>query len=236
MKAIKTASVFDKPVLMVYAVLPKIQARRKKLFGAAADLKTLQLFNNLQDHTSKIANASGLEIFWFFDHELPGKSFGERYSAAFASIFEKGYQKIISVGNDIPQLQISHIRRAAEILEKKSAVLGPTEDGGDYLIGISADVFQLELFRKLPWNTSDLHHKLNEYLEKNHSPIYTLEELIDVDDLKALDSIRKTYNLNWIKWLFQSLRHYISINIYSKPDFLMKRDNPLRAPPVFQLG
>ncbi len=236
MISLKDSSVFDNSVLMVYAVLPKIQASKKQLFKSNLAFKGLQLFEALQQRTQEIANASGLETVWFYDHEIPGRSFGERYSTAFANLFEKGYEHVISIGNDIPQLQISHIHQAVSSLESYTAVLGPTVDGGDYLIAFSADSFDKESFSNLPWNSPHLHQKLTQSFQKNTCEVYFLEELIDVDDFEALQSIGKIYSLKWIRMLLQILKQYSPKFNDLLQDFLIQKDNPLRAPPFFHPG
>ncbi|HAH38427.1 MAG TPA: hypothetical protein DCL81_18655, partial [Algoriphagus sp.] len=62
----------DQPVLMIYALSPAYQARRKSLFGAAHHADTVKLFQDLHQKTESLAQNSGLKTFWFFDHLQEG--------------------------------------------------------------------------------------------------------------------------------------------------------------------
>jgi hypothetical protein len=64
-----------------------------------------------------------------------GRSFGERLENAFADARALGYQKIVAVPGDVPQLGAAVLARAFELLETRRTVLGPSPDGGVYLLG-----------------------------------------------------------------------------------------------------
>lgn len=63
-------------------------------------------------------------------------SLGERMSDAFKKAFEDGYEKVVLIGTDIPELQASTLITAFDRLDVADAVIGPTCDGGYYLIGM----------------------------------------------------------------------------------------------------
>lgn len=65
-----------------------------------------------------------------------GQGLGERMHLALAAVLEKGYDACLLVGADIPELTARQLTDAFRILEKKDVVLGPTIDGGYYLIGM----------------------------------------------------------------------------------------------------
>ena len=74
-------------------------------------------------------------------HELPvaissqeGEGLGDRIECAFARGLESA-EKMILVGSDSPTVPLSLLERAYEVLDDQDAVLGPTPDGGYYLIG-----------------------------------------------------------------------------------------------------
>ena len=60
--------------------------------------------------------------------------------SAFDSLFSRGYKHIVLIGSDSPDLPVDNIITAFRTLESHpdSLVLGPTEDGGYYLIGLGA--------------------------------------------------------------------------------------------------
>lgn len=65
-----------------------------------------------------------------------GGALGERMENAFRVVFQDGYESCILIGTDIPELKSSYLEQAFHKLRMKDVVLGPTPDGGYYLIGM----------------------------------------------------------------------------------------------------
>lgn len=65
-----------------------------------------------------------------------GQDLGERMYLALAEVLGKGYDACLLVGADIPELTARQLTDAFRLLEKEDVVLGPTTDGGYYLIGM----------------------------------------------------------------------------------------------------
>jgi hypothetical protein len=65
-------------------------------------------------------------------------------SHAIQSVLDKGYDKVIVLGNDSPGLHLNHLQEAFLELQDKSVVLGPDFKGGTY------GVFKISLIRLLP--------------------------------------------------------------------------------------
>jgi len=79
---------------------------------------------------------------------------GERMQAAFAEMFENGFENCCIIGSDIPDLPYAYITQAFDILANHpaDAVFGPSSDGGYYLLGLKQMVPQL--FSGIEWSTS----------------------------------------------------------------------------------
>ena len=79
---------------------------------------------------------------------------GARLAQSFASLFASGYAAALAIDSDTPTLPTSILRDAVKLIRTPGidVVLGPTEDGGYYLIGLRAP--QPELFRNVVWSTS----------------------------------------------------------------------------------
>lgn len=69
-------------------------------------------------------------------HFQCGASFAERLENAIESLAQLGYQEIVIVGRDCPELGQSDIFEAFALLRQHRLVLGPDHRGGCYLIGI----------------------------------------------------------------------------------------------------
>ena len=65
-----------------------------------------------------------------------GLTLGDRMLAAARDAFEAGYERAAIVGTDIPHMRPDSIRRAFDLLAEADVVLGPTPDGGYWLIGL----------------------------------------------------------------------------------------------------
>ncbi len=70
----------------------------------------------------------------FFSQQ--GKNLGERMYNAIAYVLNLGYDAVILTGTDLPLLIAEHINKGFAALEKADIAIGPTSDGGYYLIGM----------------------------------------------------------------------------------------------------
>lgn len=68
--------------------------------------------------------------------EQRGSSLGERMYNALEDAFAMGYEKAVLIGTDIPELEAESINIAFDNLDGADIVIGPTADGGYYLIGM----------------------------------------------------------------------------------------------------
>jgi rSAM/selenodomain-associated transferase 1 len=83
-----------------------------------------------------------------------GEHLGDRMYGALRTHLEQGDPAIV-VGSDIPEMQATHLEEAMRALKKgNDVVIGPSEDGGYWLIGLSREA--PELFVDIPWGTSDV--------------------------------------------------------------------------------
>ncbi len=123
------------------------EARAKTLFPTQAD----KAFDGLISHA--IATIRQTKLPYFVHTEQVGQSFAERFTHAIQKIFDQGYERVITIGNDSPELTAGMIRKADQLLQNRSLVMGKSQDGGAYLIGIQKEVFDPEAFVDLPWQT-----------------------------------------------------------------------------------
>lgn len=76
---------------------------------------------------------------------------GRRLELAFEKGFASGCDRIAVIGADAPEVTESDVREAFLALRRDDLVVGPAEDGGYWLIGLSHP--QPELFRNQEWGT-----------------------------------------------------------------------------------
>lgn len=76
-----------------------------------------------------------------------GADLGERMKNAFLQEFAAGFQMVVLIGSDCPDLPVDIIAESFRVLENKTgSVIGPAADGGYYLIGFRKDTFCPEIF------------------------------------------------------------------------------------------
>ena len=80
-----------------------------------------------------------------------GEDLGSRMRQAFDTLFARGYRQVYLVGTDVPSLPLTHYRDAVASLTRHDLVVGPAQDGGYYLIGMTRP--HPDLFAGIPWST-----------------------------------------------------------------------------------
>ena len=113
-----------------------------------------------------------------------GIDLGERMKNAFADGFNLGYENIILIGSDLPDISNSIIENGFKALQKSEVVFGPAEDGGYYLIGMSK--LNSFIFEDKPWSQSNLLDVTLNELNKNNIKFSLLDILNDIDTYEDL--------------------------------------------------
>jgi hypothetical protein len=95
----------------------------------------------------------------------------------------------IAIGTDIPGLPLSRLIDGCEALRTADAVLGPADDGGFYLIGVST--CPDGLLDTVPWSASDTCARTLERLGQHHLTTTLIAPWFDVDEPADLDALRR---------------------------------------------
>lgn len=118
----------------------------------------------------------------------PGGDLGARMHTAFRYHCTDG--PLLLIGTDCPALRPSHLRKAARaLIDGEDAVFYPAEDGGYVLVGLRQP--QAELFRDVPWSTSDVMAQSRQRARDAGLRIREFEPLWDVDVPADLTRMRK---------------------------------------------
>jgi hypothetical protein len=109
---------------------------------------------------------------------------GGRMFQSLRSAFDQGARRVVLVGTDIPRLGPAHLEAAFDRLGRHDLVIGPSEDGGYWLIGMS----RLEnIFEGIAWSTATvLETTLNRARSRGMTP-RLLDPLSDLDNTDDLD-------------------------------------------------
>src|SRR5258708_3507107 len=115
-----------------------------------------------------------------------GETLGERLINAATDLLSNGFESVCLINSDSPTLPGELLRTATSLLAQDGdrVVLGPSEDGGYYLIGLKHP--HHELFERIAWSTAEvLSHTIERAAEIN-LPVEFLPTWYDVDDAATL--------------------------------------------------
>jgi rSAM/selenodomain-associated transferase 1 len=121
-----------------------------------------------------------------------GGNLGTRLAHAFGRRFAAGDRAVVMIGTDAPGVNRHIVREAFRALRAHDLVLGPSLDGGYYLVGLSAP--QPALFRAIPWSTKDVLRVTEGRARELGLTFRLLRPLRDVDsgrDARALGLLRE---------------------------------------------
>ncbi len=122
--------------------------------------------------------------------EQCGKDLGQRMAAAFIHARNRGDQRIVLFGADCPGLNNDLICKALNLLDTHDLILGPTFDGGYYLIGISTGYQVSNLFALLAdtaWGTAEVLQQTLDRTKAANSSYALLPPLNDIDRPEDLE-------------------------------------------------
>ncbi len=156
-------------------VAGKVKTRLAKDIG---NEKALRVYEFLLDKIYKETKNLAVEKYLFLSDALDqnlfdsgftqilqkGKDLGERMANGFDYLFDKGFDKALIIGSDVPELDSKIIYDAFEKLFVYDIVIGPSKDGGYYLIGMKEQMNFL--FEDIQWSSEEV---LNSTMKKDQN-------------------------------------------------------------------
>jgi uncharacterized protein len=130
----------------------------------------------------------------FIFYKQKGNDLGEKMNNAFEFAKESGFNKAVLIGSDLPDLPLSRIKQAYKKLDKSDLVLGPSHDGGYYLIGLKKPCSGI--FGDIKWSSETVFMDTLKNAGKNNKTISVLEKWHDIDDLAGLTLLKKNLEKN----------------------------------------
>jgi rSAM/selenodomain-associated transferase 1 len=118
-----------------------------------------------------------------------GTDIGDCLHQILGGLLAEGYPKAIAVDSDSPTLPAAHLREAIDLLDQTDVVIGPSEDGGYYLIGLRRP--QPDLFRDIAWSTKEVTSQTVARAEILGLSVALLPAWYDVDVAADLDRLRR---------------------------------------------
>ena len=187
-------------IFLKYPTPGQVKTRLASALGdaAAADvyrtcvestLREMQCFR--QEAVLWVAQAEALEACqhwlgpeWNFRAQQ-GDSLGERLVHATVQAFSQAAGPVVVIGTDSPWLSVQTVEDAFGFLKQNDVVLGPSEDGGYYLIGLSRNL--PGIFENIAWSTADVYRQTFENTKRLGLSVESLPVGYDVDTAADLD-------------------------------------------------
>jgi rSAM/selenodomain-associated transferase 1 len=186
--------------ILVFAKYPETGRCKTRLAASVGAETALKIYRALLEHTLQVVRslpctrilfvdppervaeasswASGMDLYL---PQAPG-DLGGRLSEAMETRLSEGARKIIFLGSDCPQISKDSVLSSFTALDEYDVVLGPTEDGGYYLLGLkSSHPF---LFQDIPWSSERVLEKTLNILKRESLSYILLETFSDVDTLQ----------------------------------------------------
>lgn len=193
-------------VLMIFVKNPvpgKVKTRLAKTMG---EEKALEIYRQLIDYTHQVTKKVAVDKIVFYSDELPetdvweaknydkmvqqGSDLGKRMMNAFKHAFKEGYKKAVLIGSDCFEITPQIIEEAFDGLPANNFVIGPSHDGGYYLIGMA--VLYASVFKNKRWSSDDVLHDTLIDIRNINGSYKLLKELTDIDTEADLEAVRNS--------------------------------------------
>jgi rSAM/selenodomain-associated transferase 1 len=120
--------------------------------------------------------------------EQRGVGLGDALAYAFEHHFDEGFDRVVLIGSDNPTLPAVLIETAVRVLEsQRDLSIGPTSDGGYYLIGMRQPY--PVLFERIEWSTARVYTQTVERAKQCGLNVHSVAEWYDIDQPLDLDRL-----------------------------------------------
>ena len=187
-----------KNLIIVFVRNPELGKVKTRLSKTIGDTDALKLYTILLEHTESVLDKVSSDKVVYYSEKIQsndlwddtryqkklqnGADLGMRMQNAFEMAFKDSYEKVVIVGSDLFDLNPTHIKNAFTALENHEVVLGPSLDGGYYLLGMKKT--HPALFKNKQWGTETVLESTLKNL--NQQNVKLLEALNDIDTFEDL--------------------------------------------------
>jgi len=115
-----------------------------------------------------------------------GDDLGERMNCVFAELARRGHRNVVLIGSDLPPVPLETLHDAFAQLsaDHHRVVLGPSRDGGYYLVGMNQPVPQI--FSGMTWSHERVLARTSEKLSHLGVDFRLLPEWFDIDSVEDI--------------------------------------------------
>ena len=148
-------------------------------FADCGDTRTIAF--TPPDRGAEIRKLAGSR--WQFELQTDG-DLGQRMSTFAAAHLLNDNDRVLILGTDSPHVPLGWIEDAFAELEHHDVVLGPSTDGGYYMIGMRGRV--PPIFEDMRWSTSEVFSTTVGRLAASDHSLVVLNETFDVDHMQGV--------------------------------------------------
>jgi rSAM/selenodomain-associated transferase 1 len=197
----------DKPLILLFVKAPLRGQVKSRLAAVLGKDAALELYGNFVLDILASIEKSGIPCRicyyppdsgetvknWLGGHLMympqEGNDIGERMERAFRQAFSEGTSRAVLIGSDIPDLPPALLQDAVGGLDQTGAVIGPSKDGGYYLIGFRKDTFFPNIFHGPEWSTDTVFADTVAIFEREHQQFSLLPPWRDMDTIEDLKDL-----------------------------------------------
>ncbi|MET6991349.1 TIGR04282 family arsenosugar biosynthesis glycosyltransferase [Sediminicola arcticus] len=194
-----------KNLLLIFTRNPELGKCKTRLAAKVGDAIALEIYSFLLDHTHAITKEVKAAKQVLYSEEIwendiwenshyhknlqQGQDLGERMLKAFQEGFEAKYKNIIIIGSDMYDLTSKDLNTAFKELENSKFVIGPAEDGGYYLLGMST--INKSIFKNKAWGTDTvLEETLNDLKNENVTLLKIKNDVDHFEDIQHIEAFQ----------------------------------------------
>ena len=191
-------------LLNIFVKQPQLGKVKTRLAATVGDQKALEIYRKLLERTRTVTMPLSSDKAVYYTPEVqyddlweeayyhkapqPEGDLGERMLRAFEESFAQGYQRVCIIGSDCYELSTQIIEQAFEALKTHDLVIGPSTDGGYYLLGMQR--LYPALFQGKHWSTASVGKDTIEDATRMQLRWLALPTLSDVDEEADLRTMR----------------------------------------------
>jgi len=190
----------SKNLIIVFVRNPELGKVKTRLSKTVGDANALDIYKILLKHTASVIQQISSDKAVYYSEKIQyndvwddrrfqkklqeGDDLGARMENAFETAFKDLYENVVIVGSDLYDLKPSHIEDAFTALKNHDLVIGPSLDGGYYLLGMKA--VHPAVFKNKKWGTdSVLEATLTNLKQQNVKVLEALNDIDTFEDLQA---------------------------------------------------
>jgi rSAM/selenodomain-associated transferase 1 len=192
--------------ILIMAKYPKYGTVKTRLSVAIGKKAATQLYTCLLKDTLSTAHSTKIPLIIYFEpakeysriKELLGEEYiyapqrgneiGERLINGFQLASIMGFNAAIALASDLPGIQESILLKARDALDRYDSVIGPSPDGGYYLIGFRLNCIRREAFIDINWSTETVYDETMKKLMDIST--FVLDPWPDIDTVDDLQNLR----------------------------------------------